>query len=156
MLDLHRYMSSSLVAARGGYSLVVVGRLLIVVASLVVERGLSGTGSTVVAHGLSCSVACGIFLDQGLNPCLLHWQVDSLLLSHQESPALVFIFVSTVLNKTTVHTIDVALSYESYSLIRRQRSYGYSVHIEWDSDHLKDNIHVKKMLFLQETWKGVC
>ena len=30
-----------------------------------------------VAHGLSCSVACGIFLDQGSNPCPLHWQVDS-------------------------------------------------------------------------------
>ena len=28
--------------------------------------------------GLSCSTACGIFPDQGLNPCLLHWQVDSL------------------------------------------------------------------------------
>ena len=34
----------------------------------------------------SASVACGIFADQGLNPCLLHWQVDSLSLSHQESP----------------------------------------------------------------------
>ena len=29
----------------------------------------------------------GIFPDQGLNPCLLHWQVDSLPLSHQESEA---------------------------------------------------------------------
>ena len=33
----------------------------------------------------SCSEACGIFLDQGLNPCPLHWQVDSLPLSHQGS-----------------------------------------------------------------------
>ena len=24
--------------------------------------------------GLSCSVACSIFLDQGSYPCLLHWQ----------------------------------------------------------------------------------
>ena len=30
-----------------------------------------------VAHGLSDSSACGIFLDQGLNPCPLPWQVDS-------------------------------------------------------------------------------
>ena len=29
------------------------------------------------AHGLSCSVACGIFPDQGSNPCPLHWQADS-------------------------------------------------------------------------------
>ena len=27
-------------------------------------------------HGLSCFVACGIFLDQGSNPYPLHWQVD--------------------------------------------------------------------------------
>ena len=28
-----------------------------------------------------------IFPTQGLNPCLLHWQVDSLLLSNQGSPS---------------------------------------------------------------------
>ena len=39
-------------------------------------------GSTVVAQRLSCSEACRIFLDQGSNPCLLHWQEDSLPLSH--------------------------------------------------------------------------
>ena len=33
--------------------------------------------SIVVAHGLSCSAAYGIFPDQGSNPCLLHWQADS-------------------------------------------------------------------------------
>ena len=43
---------------------------------------LGSTGSIVVAHELSCS---WIFLDQGSNPCLLHWQVDSLPLSHQGS-----------------------------------------------------------------------
>ena len=30
-----------------------------------------------MAHGLSCSAACGIFPDQGSNPCPLHWQEDS-------------------------------------------------------------------------------
>ena len=30
-----------------------------------------------MVHGLSCSMACWIFLEQGLNPCPLHWQVDS-------------------------------------------------------------------------------
>ena len=39
-----------------------------------------------MAHGLSCSKACGILPDQGSNPCLLHWQADSLPLSHQGSP----------------------------------------------------------------------
>ena len=36
--------------------------------------------------GLSCSVACGIFPDQGWNLCLLHWQADCLPLSHQGRP----------------------------------------------------------------------
>ena len=57
-----------------GFSLAVVCRLLIVVASLVVEHGLESTGSVVVAPGFSCSEACGIFLDQRLNPGLLYWQ----------------------------------------------------------------------------------
>ena len=36
------------------------------------ERRLSGCGD-----GISCSTARGIFLGQGSNPCLLHWQADS-------------------------------------------------------------------------------
>ena len=41
--------------------------------SWVLEHWLSST----CVHGLSCSVARGIFPDQGSNLCLLHWQVDS-------------------------------------------------------------------------------
>ena len=71
-----------------GLLFVVVRGLLIVVASrcrarplgarasVVVACGLSSCGSVVVVHGLSCSVACGIFADQGSNPCPLHWQVE--------------------------------------------------------------------------------
>ena len=44
-----------------------------------------------MAHGISCSVACGTLLDQGSNPCLWHWQADSLPLSHQGSPHLSFL-----------------------------------------------------------------
>ena len=52
--------------------------VLIVGASLVVEHGLkSARASVVVALGLSCSTACGLFLDQGLNLCSLRWQADS-------------------------------------------------------------------------------
>ena len=60
---------------------------LTVVASLVAEHKLQRrAGSVVVAHGPSCSVACGIFPDQGSNPCPLHWQADSQPLLHQGSP----------------------------------------------------------------------
>ena len=47
---------------------------------------LQSTGSIVVVHGLSFSTAGEIFLDQGLSLCLLHWQADSLPLSHKGSP----------------------------------------------------------------------
>ena len=43
-------------------------------------------GSGIVVHGLSCSTACVILPDQGLNLCFLHWQADSLPLSQQGSP----------------------------------------------------------------------
>ena len=47
--------------------------------------GLQDTGSGVVVCGLSCSLACTIFLTQGSNLCLLHWQMDSFPLNHQGS-----------------------------------------------------------------------
>ena len=36
--------------------------------------------------GFSCSAPCGIFPDQGLNPCPLHRQMNSYPLDHQGSP----------------------------------------------------------------------
>ena len=52
--------------------------LLVAAASLVADRGLWGAqASVVVTRWLSCPVACGIFLDQGLKPRPLHWQMDS-------------------------------------------------------------------------------
>ena len=50
------------------------------------STGSTRAGSVVVAHGPSRSVACGIFPDQGSNPCPLHWQADSQPLHHQGSP----------------------------------------------------------------------
>ena len=38
--------------------------LLIALASLVIEHGLLSVGSVTVVFGISCSMACGIFLDQ--------------------------------------------------------------------------------------------
>ena len=49
----------------------------------VVAPELKSTGSVLVVDGLGGSTSHGIFLDQGSNPCLLHWQTDSLPLSHQ-------------------------------------------------------------------------
>ena len=41
------------------------------------SQALEPVGSVVVVHGLSCSLACGIFPNQGSNPCSLRWQADS-------------------------------------------------------------------------------
>ena len=50
------------------------------------STGSRRAGSVIVAHGPSCSAACGIFPYQGSNPCPLHWQADSQPLRHQGSP----------------------------------------------------------------------
>ena len=86
----------SLVAASGGHSSSRCAGLsllrpltiapLTIAVSLVAKHRLRRAGSVIVAHGLSCSAACGIFPDQGSNLCPLHWQADSQPLSHQGSP----------------------------------------------------------------------
>ena len=60
------------------------------VGSVFVSLQLQSTGSEVVVHGLSCSAACRIFPHRRQNPRLLHWQTDSLPLSHQGSPVIIF------------------------------------------------------------------
>lgn len=59
----------SLVVASGGYSWVVVFRLLIAGASHCGVRALGLADSVVVVLGPSCPLACGIVPNQGLNPC---------------------------------------------------------------------------------------
>ena len=61
------------------------------------STGSRRAGSVVVAHGPSCSVACGILPDRDTNPCPLHWQADSQPLSHQRSPfSLFLLFVNSI------------------------------------------------------------
>ena len=53
------------------------------------STGSRRAGSVIVAHGPSCFAACGIFPDQGSNPCPLHWQADSQPLRCQGSPRII-------------------------------------------------------------------
>ena len=75
MLGLHCCTSFSLVMVSRGCSLVAVLGLLTAVASLVAKhrQALGDTGFRICG-----SQACGIFLDQGSNRCLLHWQAAEL------------------------------------------------------------------------------
>ena len=57
------------------------------------STGSRRAGSVIVAHGPSRSAACGIFPDQGPNPCPLHWQADSQPLRHRGSPHIFFFFL---------------------------------------------------------------
>ena len=95
MLGICCCLRLSLVAESGACSLLAVSGLLIAVAfsclrALALGAGFSilwaARGLSSVTRGLSCPVTCGIFLDQGSNPCFLHWQADSLPLDRQGSP----------------------------------------------------------------------
>ena len=50
------------------------------------STGSRRAGSVIVAHGPSCSAACGILPDQDSNPCPPHRQADSQPLRHHASP----------------------------------------------------------------------
>ena len=76
----------SLVVASGGHSSSRCAGLSLSRPLLLRSTGSRRAGSVTVAHGPSRSAACGIFPDQGSNPCPLHWQADSQPLCHQGSP----------------------------------------------------------------------
>ena len=76
----------SLVAASGGHSSSRYAGLSLLRPLLLWSTGSRRAGSVVVAHGPSCSTACGILPGQGSNPSPLHWQADSQPLRHQGSP----------------------------------------------------------------------
>ena len=74
------------VAASGGHSSSRCAGLSLSRPLLLRSTSSRCAGSVVVAHGPSCSVACGILPDQGSNPCPLHWQADSQPLRQRGSP----------------------------------------------------------------------
>ena len=76
----------SLVVASGGHSSSRCAGLSLSRPLLLQSTGPRRAGSVGVAHGPSCSAACGILPDQGSNLCPLHWQADSQPLRHQGSP----------------------------------------------------------------------
>ena len=84
-----------------GSSLAAVHQLLTAVASLLGKHmgfrkcnflAAACMGFSSGVQGLSCSIACGIFPDQGSNPCHLHWQADSQPLDDQGSPLLMLTY----------------------------------------------------------------
>ena len=103
----------SLVAASGDHSSSRCAGLSLSRPLLLRSTGSGRTGSVIVAHGPSCSAACGIFPDQGSNPCPLHWQADSQPLCHQGSPPLpifelgLFIFLFLLSFRSSLYILDI-------------------------------------------------
>ena len=101
--------------------------------------GLSGCG------GLSLCTACGIFPDQGLNPSILHWQVDFLPLSHQGSPLLFSSWIIThkILTFFSVHFSSVAQSCPTLCNpmnrlpVHHQLSEFTQTHVHWVGDAIQ-------------------
>ena len=78
------------IVASGGHSSSRCAGLSLSLPLLLRSTSSRRAGSVVVAHGPSCSAACGIFPDQGSNPCPMHWQADSQPLRHQGNPLQLF------------------------------------------------------------------
>ena len=84
------------VAASGGHSSSRCAGLSLSRPLLLGSTGSRRAGSVIVAHGPSCSVACGIFPDQGSNPCPLHCQADSQPLAPPGKPLSFFLIVTNL------------------------------------------------------------
>ena len=104
----------SLAAASGGRSSSRCAGLSLSRPLLLRSTGSRRAGSVIVAHGPSCSTACGIFPDQGSNPCPLHWQADSQPLRHQGSPTVILLKVSLYHSSAqTLQWLVISLSAKS-------------------------------------------
>ena len=104
----------SLVVARGGHSSSRCAGLSLWRPLLLRSTGSRRAGSVVVAHGPSCSAACGILPDQVSNPCPLHWQADSQPLRHQGSPACCFLMKYSLSLFAFKVALDVNFHQNSY------------------------------------------
>ena len=105
----------SLVVASGGHSSSWCAGLSLSRPLLLRSIGSRRAGSVIVAHRPSCSVACGIFPDQGSNPCPLHWQADSQPLRHQGSPLISFIIFMIITLNSFWGRLPISISLYSSS-----------------------------------------
>ena len=111
----------SLVVAGGGHSSSRCVGLSLSRPLLLRSTGSRRAGSVIVAHGPSCSAACGIFPDQGSNPRPLHWQADSQPLRHQGRAQLVWLRVKGELlgpaSKGTISLTSYILLWLQFHLV---------------------------------------
>ena len=108
------------------------------------NTGSRRAGSAIVAHGASCSVACGILPDQGSNPRRLHWQADSQPLRHQGSPPHGFITSKTLIVIVVFYKLCILFYPHIYQFPFTTSSRGPCFLLHLVSFFLK---HVSQLLF---------
>ena len=106
------------------------------------STGSRRAGSVVVAHGPSCSGACGIFPDQGSNPCPLHWQADSQPLRHQGSPQRIFLCINSLYSQDESPVWYAPLSYFTDEETEAQSCWaGLEIYSRFKLGHCGSRIH---------------
>ena len=86
---------------------------------------LKAVGSKVAASSFRCSAACGVFSDQGLNPCPLHWQADSYPLYLQgRSPAMTF-YIQTIENSVNLKVLGCFFFFFAIFCLNLSISFGF-------------------------------
>ena len=131
-------------------------------------RVFSGCGLEVLecrlrscVHQLSCPAACGIYPDQGLNLCPLHWQVDSYLLHHQGSPIVIFNFFFILMYKIyqswTIWKITRSDTVYCYCVFKLEKKKNYKpiLTLAVTNAHIyeKKNMFISKNISLR--WKDL-
>ena len=142
----------SLVAASEGRSSSRCAGLSLSRPLLLRSTGSRRAGSVVVTHGPSCSAACGIFPDQGSNPCPLHWQADSQPLHHQGSPVL------HLCTYTCIHTpiLQNFLSIMFYGRGNRSQKSCLSQPFEAILQSAEFMVLLLHMLEISPAWTSLC
>ena len=133
----------SLAVASGGHSSSRCAGLSLSQPLLLRSTGCRRAGSAIVAHGSSCSAACGILPDQGPNPRPLHWQADPQPLRHQGSPV-IFFWCLLVYMRIKVNCDSQFMTKSHFSLFK---------FITISSCFLCDYSQNKLWVEARETWK---
>ena len=107
------------VAASGGHSSLRCAGLSLSRPLLLRSTGPRRAGSVIVAHGPSCSAACGILPDQGSNPCPLHEQADSQPLRHQGSPTCFYYCLKVIRIPSPLDHYNILLSSSGFSYLQQ-------------------------------------
>ena len=92
------------------------------------STGSRACGLSSVVHGLNCSTACGIFPDQGSNPCPLHWLVGSYPLDHQRRPVYPFLKEDLLLQLSVFFPSDSLLIPLTLTLCSPFANYSFEGH----------------------------